>query len=443
MGSGLKTVLYDTNFQNSTFSIYKFKKKTHTLLDIKAYKSHVFFFFQKKLDLNTKTLKIVRINTDSLNKKPDEFDILTLAENRFARDLDFRLKLKKDRFEVWYSDAPGSEDKPCFLIHSVFDYSLKRLVKNEVQLPVEHRLASILNCTFPADSFLFINTKEYEIRKIEKRGFNSNYKFVFYRYHTYSDSLDKVIPEIRQVYADKGRMAIQDQLLCASGYFSSKFEGPKDGFWFLKYDFKNQILIIDTAYFFDKRIRSLPENGYNYSLLKRSPFEGMYMDYLLEHSNGNFVSVSEQYFLIPASFGSTHTFNRFYGDLLIVYTDKNGLLKKAYRIPKAQETYNNFGEFSSYYIAKNDSALTFIFNTHKKNKEHWKHKHLVRHKQSFLIYLRMDPKNLERRPLSGYDEMEGILQIRDAEEISPNRLLVYARKGRKARLGVLKLNFNL
>ena len=70
--------------------------------------------------------------------------------------------------------------------------------------------------------------------------------------------------------------------------------------------------------------------------------------------------VLEQFFLIPASFGSSYTYNRFYGDILIVYLKNNGQIKHAQRLVKAQQTFNNFGEFSSYYLERKDSVFRSV-----------------------------------------------------------------------------------
>ena len=284
-----------------------------------------------------------------------------------------------------------------------------------------------------------IYTKEYLTRPIEKRGFAPNYKFVFYLANSSTDTLKSYSFKNSQVFLQNGRLKFKEGILEAIGLYTDKMEGPQRGIWYFKYNFNQQVLLFDTVHYFDRKVKSLPNNGFQTSVFRKSRIESFYLDYFIKSNSMDRIVVAEQFLIMPASVGSTYSYNRFYGDILLFYLNGRGEIYNAKRLIKAQQTFNNYGEFSSYYLERNDSVLNFIFNDHFKNFSKYESKHLIWHRQSSLILEHVGENSINKALLAGYKQIDGIIQVRDMEKISSNQYLVYAYKMKKGKLGIMKL----
>jgi hypothetical protein len=277
------------------------------------------------------------------------------------------------------------------------------------------------------------------VRPLEKRGFSPNYSFGFYLSNPDSNSLQTYHYSSNTYYLDKSRTKINNDILEATGLFASKLDGPKVGIWIMKYDFKQKIKYLDTIEYFNKATKSLPTNGFYTSIMRNSRMENFYLDYFIKLNEDERVIVTEQFFLLPASIGSSYNYNRFYGDILVLFMNKHGEINYTNRIIKAQQTYNNFGEFSSYFIERKDSILQFYYNDHFKNSEIYNYKHLVWHKHSHLALTEVSKHGKIKFSLANFKDIDGIIQVSDMLRISPNTYLVYAFKNKRSKLGKMTI----
>lgn len=444
LNQNLRVNLFDSQLKFIGSKSVDMIKTKENLLDIHYFNNTVYVLTQLDITNQRQVLRVRTINTDSLQVPTRYLDLINLRDNRFNRDIDFHVIPNDMGINVWHIVPPEFDNSYQSIEYSAYDFEFKKLDRAVIDIPVKNDLCEILKIELTEKKQFLIYTKEYLVRHIDKRGFSPNYKFVFYLADPGNNKLRKCEFNNKNVYPERGRMKLTEDLFEATGLFSEKTEGLKPGYWYLKYNFKTANYLTDTLFYFDKTVKELPNNGFKYSISRRSALETMFLDYFIRDKQNKKIIVAEQYYLMPATFGSTYTYNRFYGDILVLFLDSNAFVYNAKRLVKAQQTFNNFGEYSSYYLERKDSVLRFYYNDHTANRKKTKTKvhHLVWHKHSNLCVSTVTVNQLKTYSLANYKQSDGILQVRDMLEISKNNYLVYARKGKKAKLGIMELTEN-
>jgi hypothetical protein len=441
LNQNLRINLFDSQLKFIGSKSLDMIKAKESMIDIHYFKNAVYVLTQVDITNQRQVLRVRIIKTDSL-KEPDRYtDLINLRENRFNREINFHVIPISTGIHVWHIVPPEFDDSYQSIEYTTFDFEFKKIDHAVIDIPVKNDLCEILKIELTDKKQFLIYTKEYAVRPVEKRGFLPNYKFVFYVADPGINKLKQCEFNNKNIYPERGRMKWTDGVFEATGLFSEKTDGLKPGYWYLKYDFITSKYLIDTIHYFGKQVKDLPNNGFKYSISRRSSLETMFLDYFIRDKLNNKIIVAEQYYLMPATFGSTYTYNRFYGDILLLFLDSTSKVYTAKRLIKAQQTFNNFGEYSSYYLERKDSVLRFFYNDHTANRKLKKNKaqHLVWHKHANLCIITVTPNMLKTYYLANYKQSDGILQIRDMLEISNNKYLVYARKGKKAKLGIMEL----
>lgn len=426
-------------YSKKYFVINKYKER---VLEIWYTKTQIYFITQIDLPNQKVGVRLRIIDCENSNKEIVSEDIIVLAKNHFTRNLDFHIVKKDTTACIWHNNILESDENKQSISYLSYSSEMKLLDKAIVDLPEKAELCKVLRVDDLDSGRFLIYTKEYAVRPLEKRGFAPNYKFVFYLANPSKESLTFISFKSDVVYLDRARFKYKNETLEATGLFSDKLEGkqpgPKLGIWFFRYNFNTKTKSVDTIQYFDKTIKSLATNKFQSSLMRNSKFEAFYMDYFIKPNTKERIIVAEQFFLLPASIGSSYTYNRFYGDILLLFLNEKGEISKGKRLLKAQQTYNNFGEFSSYYLERKDTVLRFIYNDNSLNTKD-KFKHLVWHRQSCLALNEVTANSETKYTLANYSAIKGIIQVRDMLEISPNHYLVYAYHKKKGKLGVMKL----
>ncbi len=430
---------YDTNFIIKEQRSLIFNKNKEKVLDIWYYKNRIFFITQADLPNQRVAARLRIIRTDTLSALIIQNDLLILNKTHFSRDLAFHLSRKDSSLGLWHVNPAESEEARQSITSYTYNNEMKLLDKAIIDLPEKAELCKVLRVDDIDNGEFLIYTKEYAIRPLEKRGFSPNYKFVFYISNPSKETLKYFDFKTEKAYLERGRLKWKDGILEAAGLFMAKTDGPKIGIWFVKYNFNTQAMLLDTIQHFDKKVTTLPNNGFQSSLIRNSKLESFYLDYFIKLNSKDRIIVTEQFFLLPASIGSSYTYNRFYGDILLLYINENGRVYNAQRIIKAQQTFNNFGEFSSYYLERKDSVFQFFYNDNAKNTGTNKYKQLVWHRHSSLTLNEVTEHSITKYSLADYKQIGGIIQVRDMEKLAPNKYLVYANKYKKGKLGVMRL----
>lgn len=438
--TGIILNVYDSNLKFTASKSLVFANNKEKLMHVRFYNQRVYILTHANLPNMQFALRIREINIDSLDKPLNFNSPILFTETRFSRGVQFHIDFNDTLLGIWCVNPVDVENVPKSVTYITFNPRMQQINKAIIELPISDHLCEILKIEEIDQSNFIVSTKEYAIRPIEKRGFSPNYWFNFYLVKPNSNSIKSIIFNNKKLFPSKGKIRYQNGLLEATGFFASQPNETKQGIWYLKYDFKTSIILIDTLYYFDKKTKSLPNNGFNSRILKSSKLESLFIDYFISLEDDVEILVAEQFFLIPASLGSSYTYNRLYGDILILYITKNGEIDHAQRLIKTQNTYNNFGEFSSYYLERKDSVLHLMFNEHYKNENSEKQKHLVHHKHSNLIMTRVTKTSVHRLTLTTYKGADGIIQARDLTKIANDKYLVYARKKKQAKFGIMTLN---
>ena len=444
LNQNLRINLFDTQLQWIGSRSIDLLKTKESLIDIHYHHNAIYVLTSVDITNQRQVLRAHKIKTDSL-LVPDQYtDLIHLKENRFNRDIDFHVLPVSSGINVWHIVPPEFDDAFQAIEYSSFNFEFKRIDHAIIDIPVKNDLCDVLKIELTDQKQFLIATKQYAVRPIEKRGFLPNYKYVFYIADPGNQKLRQCEFSNKNIYPDRGRMKWTDGVFEATGLFSEKSDGLKPGYWYIKYDFNTSSSKIDTIHYFSKYVKELPNNGFKYSISRRSSLETMFLDYFIKDRQNQRIMVAEQYYLMPATFGSTYTYNRFYGDILILFLDSNSAVFNAKRLIKAQQTFNNFGEYSSYYLERKDGLLRFFYNDHTANRKQKKDKiqHLVWHKHANLCVSIVSSDIQKTYYLANFKQSDGIIQVRDMLEISKNKYVVYARKGKKSKLGIMELTEN-
>ncbi|MFM9945806.1 MAG: hypothetical protein ACKVQB_11310 [Bacteroidia bacterium] len=431
--------IYDENLKfkrNSTIGINKYKER---VIDIWSHKNQIYFLTQIELPLQRVAARLRIFKTTNVTDSVISHDIILLTKTHFDRNPSFHIGRKDSSVSIWYSNPPEKEDASQSITSLTYTLEMKPLDKAVIDLPKKAELCKVYRVENLESGQFLIYTKEYAVRPIEKRGFSPNYQFVFYVSNPNTTTLKYRVLKNEEAYLERGRLKWNKGILEATGLFTYKLEGPKMGLWYFKHDFNSNTLLMDTIQPFNKDIKSLPTNGFQSSLMRYSRLESFYLDYFIKLDSSRRIIVAEQFFLLPAAIGSSYTYNRFYGDIMLLYLNAQGEIYQGKRLIKAQQTYNNYGEYSSYYLERKDSVLQFFFNDHYKNRNFYRYKHLVWHRQSSLVLQEVTQNRVIKTTLALYNQVDGILQVRDMLPLSPGHYLVYANKNKKGKLGVMKL----
>lgn len=431
---------YNWNLELEDMQVITMHKYKEKLLQIWNYKNCIYFLTQVELPNQRLSARLRTVKTDSLgHRNISSQDIISLNKTHFTKNLDFHVSRKDSSISIWYPNPSEAADSRLSITVQSYSNEMLQTDKALIDLPGKAELSIVYRVENIDSGRFLIYAKEYSIRPIEKRGFTPNYKFVFYLSNPSNETLKYFEFKDENVYLEKGRIKWKEGILEAAGMFATKLEGPKMGIWFLKYDFYKQSYLLDTIEYFDQEVKSLPNNGFKTSMIRYSKLESFYIDYFIKLNSENRIIVSEQYFLLPASIGSSYTYNRFYGDILLLYLNKKGEIYNARRVIKAQQTFNNFGEYSSYYLERKDSVFRFFYNDNARNIEQRRFHHLVWHRHSSLNITEITEHTVAKFSLATYGQIDGIIQVRDMIEIEPNKYLVYAYNRKKAKLGIMKL----
>lgn len=440
-GKYFEVIKYDSTLKIICETKFKIDKNYEKIIGIWQHQCVIYIATTHDLKNQQLALRIRIINTDSLQNKISSYNLIVLNENRFSRNLFFKISENDSSIDIYHPNTHKDENENQTLTFYSYSRNLKLDNKALVEIPYKYSLCQVLKVEKTDSTNFIVYTKQFYIRAIEKRGMSPNYFFGFYKINPTTDSIAKVYLKNNNIYLDAGRLRHNANSTEASGFFSNIYQGGKQGIWYLKYDYKENI-VIDTILKFNQKIKDLSSNNFQKSVFKKTIFESFYTDYLIKEKNSKRVIVAEQFLLIPASFGSSYTYNRFYGDILILYLDKNLNIYNGRRINKAQNTFNNIGEFSSYYLERNDSTLYFFYNDNLSSITKSKAQQLIWHKSSCLVLFKSNEFSEEKKILADYEGIGGIIQVRDMFEIGKNKFLVYARKKKKAKLGIMTFTEN-
>ena len=435
---------FDVKIYNKYLKLEKIKtvvipKLKEKILEIWNYKNRIYFVTQTDLPNQRISLRVRIARIDSLEVPLITKDIVVLNVTHFNKNLAFHLIKKDSSVVIWHCNPLEINGSNQSISYFNYTNDLKPIDKAIIDLNVKVELCKVLKIEDLESGKFLIYTKEYLTRQIEKRGFAPNYKFVFYLANSSVDTLKSFTFNDNKVYLQNGRLKIKEGILEATGLYTDKTEGPQQGIWYFKYNFNKESLFFDTIQYFDKKVKALPNNGFQSSVFRKSKIESFYLDYFIKLNSIDRIIIAEQFLVLPASVGSTYTYNRFYGDILLLYLNGKGEIYNSQRLIKAQQTFNNYGEFSSYYLERNDSVLNFIFNDHFKNKEKYQNKHLVWHRQNSLMITSVGENSITKNLIADYKQIDGIIQARDMLKITTNQYLVYAYKKKKGKLGIMKL----
>lgn len=429
--------VYDTNLHlklKTNLTLHRFKE---SIMDIWYFHGKIFLLTQATLSNQRIALRLRLLETKSGQNEINYTDLVVLDKDHFSRNTAFNMSRKDSAMIIWHSNPLKSKNDNQVITTLTYDYGMNLIDKSIIDLPIQAELCKVYKIEPLIGGKFLIYTKHYFTRPLEKRGFWPNFNFVFYLVDPSHEALASVVLTNKNTYMDRFKLKVNNGVLEATGLYALKLDGPKLGLRVFRYDFNTSSTLLDSLHFFDKKVKDLQSNRFRSALFKNSKLESFYLDYYIKINEMDRLIVAEQFMILPASIGSSYTYNRFYGDILLLYLNTKGEVFEAKKIIKAQETYNNFGEFSSYYLERNDSTFSFFYNSSTSKDSNIQSKPLVWHKKSSLLVTNATPTTLKTKAVASYQAIEGIIQVKDMLKLNKHSYLVYAYYHKKGKLGIM------
>lgn len=172
-------------------------------------------------------------------------------------------------------------------------------------------------------------------------------------------------------------------------------------------------------------------------------------DYQLNHlamlGNGAFFLLGERYYKFiertydPRTNITTTTEHYNYNSIVVSYFDSLGNHVWSDRVPKYQNSTNDFGYYSSYTYLNTGSEIFLFFNDSEKNNElamddYFNYKGLFNNRRFQISYVQVDTSGLQARgPLIGVDN-QFLLRAKESNSINRNTMYLFAEAGREAKV---------
>lgn len=161
--------------------------------------------------------------------------------------------------------------------------------------------------------------------------------------------------------------------------------------------------------------------------------------------NGSYFLLGERYYKYiernydPRTNITTTTEHYNYNSIIVSYFDSLGVHQWTDRVPKYQNSTNDFGYFSSYTFLNSGEEIYLFFNDSDKNNElalddYFNYKGLFNNRRFQVTYVQVDTSGIvARKPLIGV-ENQFILRAKACNQISEKTMYLMTEVGREAKV---------
>ena len=305
-------------------------------------------------------------------------------------------------------------------------------------------------------------------RRAERRN-APTYQYVILAYRDGGERVDEYRIDLPDVFISELTFRVNDagELVCA-GFYSGRSSSGIRGSYFLRIDpATKQVLAKGLKDFGFELITQYMRPGEAKRAAKREA-EGdtrrapelfrYQLDDLILRSDGGALLVAEQFFVdrIELGVGPFYAGAGFYGrtnrqvrylynynDLLVVNIRPDGEIEWTTRIPKAQQTEDDGGRYSSYAMANVRDKLYFVFNDDRDNFRGEEQRYLQefngrRNSVIALVEVRMDG-SWDSYPLGLNSDAQILTRPKTCKQIGLRTMALLGERGRTYRFGKLSL----
>jgi hypothetical protein len=443
------------------------------------------YLFAQEVNKSTLTLAkdLVKI-AEQDQKNDDKSDVFTVSTSRDSSKI------------VVFNRQPNSNKQQEFSL-AVYDADFKELWSKEAKLPYSRKNFAIEDYQVDNQGNVYLLGIIYTegSARLERRGKATyQYDIVAYRRddsttdsHEYKvDMKDRFVSDLSFKIADDG------DLVCA-GFYSDKGAKGIKGACFFKINPKthDQTSISSRPFDFEFMTANLSDRNKERARaaldrnkerakasLDRSDNSAepeLYdysIDKLITRSDGGVIMVAEQYFIderlrynnnygyggwsnnpLYNYYGTTYdpygrnSYNNrqpdyyfHYNDIIVVNIQPDGEIAWTARVPKRQESVNDFGQYSSYGMSIVADKLCFIYNDDPKNLDPRAKKIQTENpdKYSVVTIAEVDRNGaVTRAPLFQNKEQGVVVRPKLSKQVGRRDMAIYGESGRRYKFGVL------
>ena len=437
------------------------------------------YLFAQEVNKSNLTLAkdLVKI-AEQDQKNADKSDVFTVSTSRDSSKI------------VIFNRQPNADKQQEFSL-AVYDADFKELWSKEAKLPYSRKSFAIEDYQVDNNGNVYLLGIIYTegSARLERRGKATyQYDIVAYRRdntttesHEYKvDMKDRFVSDLSFKIEDNG------DLICA-GFYSEKGAKSIKGACFFKINPKthDQTSISSRPFDFEFMTTNLSERNKERAKAAldrgdKSAEPELYdysIDKLITRSDGGVIMVAEQYFIDerlrynnygygggwgnsafynPYSYGSMYDpYNRngfnnnnnrrpdyyfHYNDIIVVNIQPDGEIAWTARVPKRQESINDFGQNSSYGMSIVADKLCFIYNDDPKNLDPRAKKIQTENpdKYSVVTIAEVDRNGVvTRAPLFQNKEQGVVVRPKLSKQVGRRDMAIYGESGRRYKFGVL------
>ncbi|MGB1103919.1 MAG: hypothetical protein ACPG21_09850 [Crocinitomicaceae bacterium] len=136
---------------------------------------------------------------------------------------------------------------------------------------------------------------------------------------------------------------------------------------------------------------------------------------------------------------TTTTENYNYNSIVVAYFDPNGHHLWTEKIPKYQQSINDYGYYSSFAVMKHDMSMYLFFNDSDRNNElaltdYFGYRSLYNNRRFQITYVRVNPDGVQARGSFIDNNNNFTLRPRQSYQIDDNRFFLYGENGKNRRV---------
>ena len=419
------------NEENVKFSsFFSAKNSLHFLTRIYDKKNRYTTYYCQPLDILTLKPKGANITLGSYDAKKE------------SEQTDISYQLSKDSSRVlMFGVAPYDKKETEKYSMTVFDYDMKKIWSNVVELPYKDKYVDILSQLVTNDGRVGIIIKHYDretldewVRVKGEKVPSYSIKLLLYSSETPKPSEFIVNPGKFIHSIDLAEETVDD--ITMFGLFTSKAEGNVDGFFTVNLNKNTKKVSKASLNSFPQALLELIGNDKQGSDSKRDPGLGGYFSFkqLITRENGDKDYLLELSYLVNTvnKYGQVIGTTHYYGNIIDINIKENGIIAIT-RIPKLQVSARGTSYLGFEALPYKDKLLIFynddIDNIEKDINKKPEPLKFGRENANFVMATISPDGHINRKVLIDKTQTKFTVATRSSFRIGQRKIALYSMKG--------------
>jgi len=136
---------------------------------------------------------------------------------------------------------------------------------------------------------------------------------------------------------------------------------------------------------------------------------------------------------------TTTTENYNYNSIVVAYFDAKGNHMWTDKVPKYQQSINDYGYYSSFSVMQHDQSIYLFFNDSDRNRDialtdYFGYRNLYNNRRFQITYVRINPDGVQARGVFVDSDNSFTLRAKQSYQIDENRFFLYGENGKNRRV---------